>query len=162
MIPTRFAPLLATVAAVALAACRPDPASGGPSGAPSTVAASATADTPPRPPSAAELAILAPAAAGGSLDGFAIRDVRVTGRGLIELVCEKGPARVTLTVALLVDGGPAPPASTERYAIFYSLREAPPEDGERLSKALATLLQANRATPPPPGLGPFVPRPLSL
>jgi len=169
MIARRLAPLAAALAlALPVAACRDTPGSSdshvaSAAAAPSSAArTTATDDTPPRPASAAELAILAPAAPGGSLEGFDLRAVRVSGRGVVELLCEKASAHVTLYVAALVEGGPAPPASTDRYAVFYSLRGATPEDGERLSTALAKLLQENRAVPPPPGLGPFVPRPRSL
>ncbi len=148
-----------------LAACR-DPAPGASpadSAAPSSTAAGTTVtEEAPRPASAAELAIVAPAAPGAKLADWDIRAVHGVNRGTLEIVCEKGAARVVLSIALAAQGGPEPPVSTDRYAVFYSSRGATPEDGERLAGALAELLRANQATPLPPGLGPFVPRPRSL
>jgi hypothetical protein len=117
-------------------------------------------DPPPRPANAAELALLAPVAPGQKLSDFDVREVRGD-RGLIDVVCEKGAARVVLSVALFAKDGPTPPASTSRYAVFYSVRGATPEEAERLASALAAVLDKSTA-PVPAGLGPFVPRPLSL
>lgn len=80
----------------------------------------------------------------------------------MEIICEKDGKRVVLSIALAAEGGPEPPASTDRYAVFYSARGAQAEDGERLAKALAERLLANRQATPPPGLMPFVPGPRSL
>lgn len=138
-----------------LAACQAAPGSSGnegPSGA----------DAPPPPASSAELAIVAPVAVGSKLEGWTVAAIHGVDHGTLEIVCEKGSARVALSVALAAAGGPEPPASTERYAVFYSLRGATGEDGERLAKALARVLDANRAAPAPSGLEPFVPRPRSL
>ena len=109
-----------------------------------------------------ELALIAPVAAGQKLEGFDVVEVRGVTDGGLDVVLRKGAARIVLTVALLQQGGPEPPASTDRYAVFYSLRGAEPADAERAAKALANVLGTHRETPPPPGLGPFVPRPLSL
>ncbi len=117
---------------------------------------------PPRPANSAETAIVAPLTAGSELAGFQVKAVQTSDGRALDVVCQKGAARIVLTVALYGQGGPSPPASTDRYAVFYSLRGAEPEDGERLAKALASVLEANKNVPPPPGLGPFVPRPLSL
>lgn len=117
-------------------------------------------EPPPRPASAAELALLAPLGPGSKLEGFDLREVRAQ-HGVIEVVCEKAEARVILSIALLAEGGPSPPASTDRYAVFYSVRGATQQEAERLATALAAALKASSA-PPPPGLGPFVPRPVSL
>lgn len=115
-----------------------------------------------RPASPAELSILAPAVPGSKLADWDIRAVHGVDRGTMEVVCEKDGARVVLSIALAADGGPEPPVSTDRYAVFYSVRGATTEDADRLAKALAELLRANQAVPPPGGLGPFVPRPRSL
>lgn len=154
---------------VAAPGCGERPSSTGPGAGPgggaettSTARPQVTAEPPPRPASPAELAILAPAAAGGKLADWTIRAIHGVEQGTLEIVCEKDGARVVLSVALAADGGPEPPVSTERYAVFYSSRGATAEDGERLAKALAELLHANRAAPPPPGLGPFVPRARTL
>lgn len=151
---------LAIGAALALGACSDAPPSSGSASAPSGSAASP--EVPPRPASAAELAIVAPAAPGGKLEDYEIREVRGVNKGTLEVHCEKGGARVVLTIALAAEGGPAPPASTERYAVFYSLRGATPEDGDRLARALAALLKKNAAAAPPAGMGSFVPKPVSL
>lgn len=117
---------------------------------------------PPRPPTKEEIAVIAPLATGSKLGDFDVVEIHGVTDGGIEIVTRKGAARIVLTVALLAQGGPAPPASTDRYAVFYSLRGAEPTDGERVAKALAAVLEANRSTPPPPGMSAFVPRPVSL
>ncbi|MFO0588306.1 MAG: hypothetical protein U0441_12230 [Polyangiaceae bacterium] len=117
---------------------------------------------PARAANKEELALIAPVAAGQTLEGFDVVDVRGVTDGGLDVVLRKGSARIVLTVALLGKGGPEPPASTDRYAVFYSLRGAEPADGERAAKALANVLGTHRDSPPPPGMGPFVPRPLSL
>lgn len=117
---------------------------------------------PPRPANADELAILAPAAPGGALADFTIKEIHGVNLGTIDIFAEKGAARVVLSVALLSPDGPSAPASTDKYAVFYSLRGATPDDGERLANAILSLLKANASKPAPPGLGPFVPRPVSL
>jgi hypothetical protein len=152
---------LAIAALLGMAACRDAP-SGPASASASSAANNALPPEPPRPASPAELAVIAPAAPGGKLLDFDIREVRGVQRGVMEVHCEKGAARVVLSIALAAPGGPAPPAEAGRYGVFYSLRGASPEDGERLAKALAELLGKNSAAKVPEGMGPFVPRPVSL
>lgn len=145
-----------------------DPAPGAASAPPASAArpsatATATSEQPPRPASPAELAIVAPAGPGGKLADWDVRAIHGVHDGTMEVVCQKGAARVVLSIALAADGGPEPPVSTGRYAVFYSARGgATPEDAERLARALAEILHGNEAAPPPAGLGPFVPRPRSL
>lgn len=124
--------------------------------------ASAQPNAPARPPTNQELAVIAPLTTGTKISDFDVVEIRGVTEGGLDLVVRKGAARIVLTVALLAQGGPPPPASTDRYAIFYSLRGAEPADGERVAKALAAVLEANKAAPPPPGMGAFVPRPVSL
>jgi hypothetical protein len=71
----------------------------------------------------------------------------------------KERAIIRLYVALAADGGPTPPATAGQYSVFYSLKDAAPEDGERLAKELAAVVEKNSGAPPPPGITPFVPRP---
>ncbi len=159
--------ITSAVSLFASSGCRDAPLSGsaGPQGSgvlrPASEGSSG-AETPPRPANPGELALLAPVVPGGKLGDFEVTEVLGVEGGVLAIVCKKGPARIVLTVGLLASGGPSPPASTDRYAVFYSLRGATPEDGERVAKALAAVLEANRTVPPPPGLGPFVPRPVSL
>lgn len=160
MKPSPLAPVLALAMALAAGACRNDPHAA-PAG-PGAASAKAAQEEAPRPASPAELAIVAPATPGAALEGYTIREIHGVRHGMIEVVCDKGPAAVILSIALFAEGGAAPPASTDRYAVFYSLRGAPAEDGERLATALARLLKTNGAVPLPPDLTPFVPRPLSL
>jgi len=131
-------------------------------GAPLNTVQNPTSGPSARPASSAELSIIAPAVPGSKLADWDIRAVHAVDRGTMEVVCEKGAARVVLSIALAADGGPEPPVSTDRYAVFYSARGATTEDADRPAKALAELLRANQAVPPPGGLGPFVPRPRSL
>jgi hypothetical protein len=149
-------------ASFAMSACRDAPPTPAAASASASGSNTAPPEAPPRAASAAELAIIAPAAPDAKLEDFDIREVRGVARGTMEVHCEKGATRVVLSIALVVEGGPVPPASTDRYAVFYSLRGATPEDGERLAKALAALLKKNGAAAVPPGMGPFVPKPVSL
>ena len=127
---------------------------------------------PPLPAGPAERALLAPLTEGAPLGDYEVREIHaVDPEGRLRIVCVKGRAEgraegrekrrevVRLDVVLASEGGPEPPAETMRYAIFYSLKGAPPEDGERLAKALAEVLQKNEAAPPPPGMAPYTPQP---
>ncbi|HZF48507.1 MAG TPA: hypothetical protein VE093_07665 [Polyangiaceae bacterium] len=132
----------------------------GGSGAPS-----GRAPAPPRPATAEEMALLAPLEKGTSLGGWEVLRIEGTDRGALRVVCVKGRALVRLYVALATDGGPAPPATAGRYAIFYSLKDATAEEGERLATELAAVIKKNQAAPPPAGMTPFEPRqkePISL
>lgn len=166
-------PHLALALLLFASACETAPSSGGPpgagSGAPSgagAVVPGATATReeprPPRPANQAESAIVAPLAPGADLAGYQVKKLEWEDPGLLDVVLQKGAARIVLTVAMLGKGGLEPPAQTARYAVFYSLRGADPDDGERTAKALAAVLEANESAPPPPGLAAFVPRPRSL
>lgn len=117
----------------------------------------------PRPAGAAERALLAPLREGSPLGDFEVKSIgAVNEQGVLRVVCAGDRAEVRLDIALLADDGPEPPAVAGRYAIFYSLKNATPEDGERLAAALAAVLNANAAAPIPPGLAPFTPAPKRL
>lgn len=121
---------------------------------------SATASRrPPPPPSAEELALIAPIQKDSDLGGFVVRDVRGVEDGVMRLVCAKDRAVVRLDVALLSEDGPAPPAMAGRYAIYYSLKNAAPDEGELLAKKLAAVIAAHADLPAPKGMTPFVPKP---
>ena len=112
----------------------------------------------PRSASAAELAVLAPLVPGAALADFVVREiVGVGGEGSLRVVCERGPVGVALDVALAAEGGPAPPARSGRYAVFYALRGASPAEGEGLARALAAVLEHNAGVASPPGLRPYGP-----
>lgn len=117
----------------------------------------------PRPAGPAERALVAPLAEGSALDDYEVREIHAVGpEGAMQVVCAKGRSVVRLSVALLTpatEEGPEPPAVAGRYAIFYSLRGASPEEGERLARALAEVLSKNDAAPAPPGMAPFAPPP---
>ena len=103
-----------------------------------------------------ELAIIAPLREGGVLGGFEVVEIDPIGTdGALRITCRKQSSVVHLDVALGVDGGPPPPAVAGRYSVFYRVEQAAPAEGERLSLALAAILQNNAAAPPPPGLAPF-------
>ncbi|EYF08133.1 hypothetical protein [Chondromyces apiculatus] len=115
----------------------------------------------PVPAGAAERAILAPLAEGASLGDFEVLDIQaVNAEGAVRLHCVRDRAKVRLDVALVTEDGPEPPAFTDRYAVFYSLKNASPEDGERLARALAEILKKNESAPTPPGMKPFTPKAL--
>ncbi len=130
--------------------------------APSAPAASAHDHDAPRWPPAgpAELALVSPLAEGSDLvAGFVVREIHGVERGYVRVVCAHDRAIVKLDVALADPEGTLPPASAGRYAIFYSLRGAAPEDGERLAKKLAKVIDAHLAVDPPPGMTTFTPDP---
>jgi hypothetical protein len=107
--------------------------------------------------SEAELALLSPLNEGDSLGGFDIAEIApIDSDGLLRITCRKNDAAVRLDVALaMADGGPRPPAVAGRYAVFYSLERGEPGDGQRLARALASIIEANAAVPIPPGLGSY-------
>ena len=113
---------------------------------------------PPPPPSAEELAIIAPLERGAEIAGFVVRDVRGVENGVMRLVCAKDEAVVRLDIALTADEGPAPPATAGPYAIYYSLKGATPEDGDRLARKLAAVIAAHADAARPKGMTPFVPK----
>jgi hypothetical protein len=104
---------------------------------------------------------VAPLAAGSTFGGFTVRAVHGVHDGVFRVVCAKDKAVVRLDVALLddSDGAPSPPATAGRYAIYYSLRGATPEDGEQLATRLARVIRNNASAAVPPGLAPFKPNP---
>jgi hypothetical protein len=156
-------PFLTAALACACERTAPDPPA-----APSASAASAVSaprpppPPPPRPAGPAELALVAPLVPGARLEDFEVREVRAVEAGVLTLVCAKDRASVRLSVALAEADGPPPPALAGRYAVFYSLRNAQPDDGDRLARALAKILDAHADVPTPPGLGPFVPSPIPI
>jgi hypothetical protein len=130
-----------------------------PEGGSDAVATARPAPSPPKPATPAEAALLSPLAKGSALGGWEVQRVEGIDRGALKIVCVKGRAGIHLYVALASDDGPAPPATAGRYAIFYSLKDAAPEDGERLAKEVAAVVEKNTEVPPPEGMTPFVPRP---
>lgn len=161
MAAARWAALL--IAAGALAGCRdPAPGGGAPSAAPAAPKIAAAPSTsnhkPPPEAGAVELALISPLARGGDLGGFTIRDVRGVQDGVMRVVCAKGGATVLLDVALAAEGGPEPPALAGKYAVYYSIRGAEPEDGVKLAQALARVIETHQQAPPPAGMTRFVPK----
>jgi hypothetical protein len=114
---------------------------------------------PPRPATAEEMAVIAPLTKGSSLAGWEVVRVEGSERGALRVVCVQKRAVVRLYIALAADDGPAPPATAGKFAIFYSLKDASAEDGERLATELAAVIEKNKDAPPPPGMTPFQPRP---
>ncbi|AKT42587.1 hypothetical protein [Chondromyces crocatus] len=115
----------------------------------------------PAPASAAERAILAPLSEGDSLGDYEVTEIQgVSPQGAVRVICTRDRATIRLDVALVTEEGPEPPAFTDKYAVFYSLKNAPPEDGERLAQTLVKILKKNESTPAPPGMATFTPKPL--
>jgi len=142
-------------------ACRKSHAPAPPLGSASAIANSANSADPGHtvaPAKPEELAVVAPLAPGTELGGFAVRDITGVQRGRMRVVLAKKDAVVRLDIALADPEGPVPPATTERYEIYYSLRGGTPEDGERLAKKLAAVITKN-AAPPPAGMTKFIPDP---
>ncbi|MBA3547020.1 MAG: hypothetical protein H0T76_11095 [Nannocystis sp.] len=112
----------------------------------------------PPPAGPAELALVTPLMPGSTLADFEIAEIQaVSAGGALRVICGRGDATVTLDVGLVAAGGPTPPAVAGRYAIFYSIRGATSQEGERLAVALAAILEQNEAASIPPGMAPYRP-----
>jgi hypothetical protein len=120
----------------------------------------------PAPAGSPERALLEPLAPGsplGALDdggaGFQIVSISVVDHGGIEIIADRGRARVRLYV--YAAGGTArPAASAGPFALFYNadrLTGATVNDGPMLAQALASSLATHSGRPAPPGLAVFVP-----
>ena len=105
-----------------------------------------------------ELALVSPLSRGSEVAGFVVREIAGMRKGRLRVVFTRKDAVVRLDIALLDPEGPVPPATAGRYAVYYSLRGATPEDGERLAKKLAAAIKKNDA-PPPAGMTTFTPDP---
>lgn len=107
---------------------------------------------PATPADAAELAVVAPLAAGADLGGWTVDGIEGVHDGAIAVVLRRDEQQFRLQVALDSPGGPLAPAHVGRYAIYYTGGI----DGAE-AQTLATALQAVIAThpdvEPPPGLG---------
>ena len=135
---------------------------------PSGPAATATASSgwarperappPPVAPSAEELSLVSPLAPGSPLAGFEVREIQGVRDGAMRVVCGKDKAVVRLDIALVDDDGVVPPATAGKFAVFYSVRGALPEEGDRLARKLAEVLKAHADAAPPPGMTKFQPR----
>ena len=130
---------------------------------PEPVGARAIASAPVAPPPAGpvELAIVAPIVVGSTSKGWKVEAISAVHEGaiVVSFVEEKGQGAVDLFVTESAEDEVAPPATAGRYAVFYEARRAVPEEGERLAKVLARVLEKNQSAPAPPGLGVFEPRP---
>lgn len=145
--------------AIAPAACRnhDDRSHGAPSA--TVIDGEGSARPPPPPPAGAEeLALVAPLAKGSELGGYEVRDIFGVQDGVMRLVCVKAQATVRLDIALSGEGGPEPPATAGKYAIYYSLKGAFPEDGLALAQKLAKVLEGHQDAPAPKGMTRFVPK----
>jgi hypothetical protein len=123
--------------------------------------ASASAEVAPPPAGPVELAILAPIVVGSTSKGWKVRAISAVHEGsiVVSFVEEKGKGAVDLLVVTSAEDEVAPPATAGRYAVFYSVRLALPEDGDRLARVLAKAIEKNQDAPVPPGLRPFQPQP---
>jgi hypothetical protein len=121
----------------------------------------ASAPAPPPPAGPVELAIVAPIVVGSTSKGWRVEAISAVHEGaiVVSFVEEKGRGAVDLLVAASAEDEVAPPATAGRYAVFYSVRLALPEDGDRLARVLARAIEKNQAAPTPPGLKPYAPQP---
>ena len=120
--------------------------------------ASAHQESPPPPASAEELALLSPLVVGSTLGGFEVREIQGVHDGVLRMICGKGKAMVRLDIALVDDDGVTPPATAGKFAVFYSLRGALPEEGDLLARRLAGVLETHANAAPPRGMTKFQPR----
>lgn len=120
------------------------------------------AEPPLLPAGPAERAVVAPLAAGSKLaEGWSVRDIHAVRLGSFRVACaeDSGHGRVDLEVALDEEGGPPPPATIGRFAIFYAAHRVDPDTGAKLATALAKVIEKNKDVAPPPGLTAFHPKP---
>jgi hypothetical protein len=144
--------------ALAPAACRDRHGPPPPPSATTIIAGEGSARVPPPPASAEELALVAPLAQGSELGGYEVRDIHGVQDGVMRIVCAKARATVRLDVALAGEGGPEPPATAGKYAVYYSLKGAFPEEGLALAQKLAKVLEPHQDAPAPKGMTRFVPK----
>ena len=155
-------PILAVLALAAILAPRWARARGrDPAAANGAESARASASATPPPAGPAELALVAPIVVGSTSKGWKVEAIHAVHAGTITVTFaeQEGPGVLDLLVALSSEDGALPPATAGRYAVFYEARRAVPEDGERLAKVLARVLEKNQSAPTPPGLGLYVARP---
>jgi hypothetical protein len=107
-----------------------------------------------------ELAIVAPLHVGAALGDCTVQRIDAVHDGAMDIGCTCGPMAATLHVALAAAEGKVPPVTAGPYAIYYSSL-ASAGDMTPLCLSLAKLLEANAATPVPPGLGPYLDQPNS-
>ncbi len=98
---------------------------------------------------------------GSTSKGWKVEAISAVHEGaiVVSFVEEKGQGAVDLFVTESAEDEVAPPATAGRYAVFYSVRLALPEDGDRLARVLARAIEKNQAAPTPPGLRPYAPQP---
>lgn len=101
---------------------------------------------------------MAPLAKGSELGGYQVRAIHGVQDGFMRVVLVKDGATVRLDVALASDDGPTPPATAGKYAVFYSLKGAVPEDGVALAQKLAKIIEGRKDAPAPKGMTKFVPK----
>jgi hypothetical protein len=131
-------------------------------GAPTTTRAEGSGALPPSPPKPAgpaELALIAPLAKGSDLGGFEVQEIAGVDEGTMRVVCAKEKAVVRLYVALADEDGAPAPATAGKFAVFYAAHGATPEDAERLSKKLASMIGSNTGAAVPAGMTTYTPKP---
>ena len=110
---------------------------------------------PPREATAEELAIVAPLRSGERLEGWEVTGVQANPQGLVRVVLRREKLTVKLEVAR--GGGPiASPAPAGPYDVFYSAPPGNDDEAQRLSRALAAIVEKNRA-PMPAAMPTFTP-----
>lgn len=144
---------------LSLLACS-SPGCSKPTADPSPVSSSKA--VPPAPPPAGpagpeELALIAPLVIGSKLGDYEITKIHAIHKGVLEIVCRHDRSQVRLSIALLSEKGPAPPAQAGKYAVFYSLRNGDPAEAERLAKSLAEIVEKHSDVAVPKGMTEFVP-----
>jgi hypothetical protein len=112
---------------------------------------------PTTPAGPEELALIAPLVVGSKLGAYEVTKILAVHKGVLEIFCRNDRAQVRLSIALLSEKGPEPPAQTDKYAVFYSNRGGDPADAERLAKSLAEILGKHSDVPVPKGMTEFVP-----
>lgn len=116
-------------------------------------------ESPPRQSAGDEevQTVVAPLREGSALEGYAVERIDAVHDGVFSVLCTHGDGSVRLDVALGSPGAPPAPAAAGRYAVYYAVHDAAPADGERLARALASVLVENASIAPPRGLSPFSP-----
>jgi hypothetical protein len=126
------------------------------SAASASASASALAGPPVWPPAGPdELAIVAPLAPGDRLGDWVVRSVSAVVDGRMRVTLRKDKRLLRLEILLASEDGPAPPASSGKYAIFYRGRGAEPDEAAKAARSLADVISKHRDVRPPPGMTSF-------
>lgn len=104
------------------------------------------------PAGPSELALVSPLGVGAELADWEVRFIGAVEEGRLAIVLVHEERTMRLEVMLASEDAPEPAAATRRFHVYYRSRGAHPDDGSRLSRALAQVLARNGNVEPPAGM----------